>query len=194
MKKLIPVLQKISGYISIVVFGIMAVYALGMATPAACCKKYQDTFTWYKAIMPYNNAILILSIFGILIAAFYFILRNDKRIVYYISNYVWNGLNIVYTLVAGIITFMGVSFYQGKYNALPATEMNEYFVSHTIDATLNVNTPVFALGYILGVLIILSLIPHVLILVDKIKLSIRYEKNRKLGVPNTVTYDPKEAE
>ena len=193
MKKLIPVLQKISGYISIVVFGVMAVYALGMATPAACCKKYQDTYNFYKAIMPYNNAILILAIFGLLIAAFYFILRNDKRIVYYISNYVWNGLNLVYTIVAGVITFIGVGYYQGQYNTLPFDTMNDYFSTRAKGTTINPNTPVFVLGYILGVVIILSIIPHVLILVDKVKLSVRYEKNRKLGVPNTVTYDPKEA-
>lgn len=193
MKKIIPVLQKANGYISIVFFGIMAVYALGMATPAACCKNYQDTYNFYSEIMPYNNAILILSIFGLLISAFYFILRNDKRIVYYVSNYAWNGLNIVYTLVSAIIMFLGVSFYQQKYNALDFTAINEYFVSHSLSSTLNQNTPVFVLGYISAAFLILTLVPHVLLLIDKIKLSIRYNQNKKLGVTNTVTHDPKEA-
>ena len=194
MKKVVSILQKIDGYISIVIFGLMAVYALGMATPTACCKKYQDQFYFYKTIMPYNNTILLLSIFGLLLAAFYYVLRNHVRIVYYVSNYVWCGLNVAYTLAAGILTFVGVGFYQSQYSQLPFEAMNAYFEVTSPETTINPNTCVFALGYILGVFILLTLVPHILVLVDKIQLSIRYEKNRKLGVPNTVTYNPKEAE
>ncbi len=190
MKKIVSIFQKYNGYISIVMFALMAVYALGMATPAAPCKKYQDTYTFYSQIMPYNNAFLILSIVGLLLAAFYFILRNHVRIVYYISNYVWNGLNIVFSVVSSIILFIGVAFYQGKYKALDFVTINKYLDGVSKGTSLNANTPVFALGYILAVVILLTLIPHVMVLVDKVKLSIRYNANRKAGIPNAVSYNP----
>lgn len=192
MKKLNAFLQKYNGYISIVAFGLMFVFALGMATPAAPCKSYQDTYEFYKQIMPINNAVLLLSIFGLLISALYFILRNHTRIIYYISNFVWYGLNFVYTLASAIVLFVGVAFYQGKYNQIPFEKMSEYFTTHAGTAC-NPNTPVFALGYLLGILLVLTMVPYVLVLIEKIQLRLRYENNKKLGVENVVTYDPKEA-
>lgn len=191
MKKLSAFLQKYNGYISIVVFGLMFVFALGMATPAAPCKSYQETFDFYSQIMPYNNTILLLSIFGLLLSAFYFILRNHVRSVYYVSNFAWYGINFAYILTSGIVTISSVAIYQEKYMALPFAEMNEYFSTRS-DSVIRSDTPVFLLGYLLGVLILLLLVPYVLVLIDKIQLRIRYEQNKKLGVENVVTYDPKE--
>ena len=192
MKKLTAKFQNIGGYISIAVFALMVVYALGMATPAAACRLYQDTIDFYDQIMPYNNGILLFGIFGLLIAAFYFVLKNNTRIIYYISNFVWHGINTVFTLVASIFTFVGVGIYQSAYGTLPFEAMNEYW-SIRADTTINPNPAVFALGYILGVLVLLSLVPHILVLVDKIQHRIRYEKNKLNGVANPVSYDPKEA-
>lgn len=191
MKKLIGFLQKYNGYISIVVFALMFVYALGMATPAAVLKKYEECRTFYSGIMPYNNAILILSIVGLLISAFYFVLRNHVRTIYYISNFVWNGINTAFTLTSGIITFVGVGYYQAQYAALPFDEINAYFEGSTNH--INSNPAVFLIGYLLGAVIIISLVPHILLLVDKVSLRTRYEKNKKAGIANPVTYNPKEA-
>lgn len=192
MKKTNAFLQKYNGFISIVAFGLMFVFALGMATPAAPCKSYQDTYSFYEEIMPVNNAILLLSIFGLLISALYFILRNHTRIIYYISNFVWYGLNFVYTLASAIVMFVGVAFYQGKYNQIPFDAMSEYFSTH-VGRACNPNTPVFAIGYVLGALLLLTLVPYVLVLIDKVQLRLRYEANKKLGVTDVVSHDPKEA-
>ena len=113
MKKVTSLFQKIGGSIAIFVFALMAVYALGMATPSACCKYYESQKLFYREIMPYNNAILILAIVGLLLASLYYVLRNNVRVVYYVSNFVWDGVFVGYSVLSSIITFVGVSFYQG---------------------------------------------------------------------------------
>lgn len=194
MKKAISFFQKYSGYISIVVFALLFVYALGMATPTASCLEYKKPITeFYSDIMPINDGILYLSIAGLFISAFYFVLRNNVRVIYYISNFVWYGLYGVFSLASAIFTFVGVATYQSSYNELPFEQMNEFWERRGSSASINPNTPVFLLGYILAILIILTLIPYVLVIIDKIKARLRYENNKKNGIENPVTYDPKEA-
>ena len=192
MKKITEFLQKKDGLIFVIAYALSAVYALGMATPAACCKYYEPTESFYKQIMPYNNAFLILSIFGLLISAFYFVLRNHVRIIYYISNFVWTLIYGVYTVVTAVVMFMGVSFYQGKYAALPFDEMNEYWLTRSTQR-ISENTSVFLLGFMLAVLLLLTLVPLALVTVDKIKSRLNYEKNKRNGIANPVSFHSKEA-
>lgn len=194
MKNAISFFQKYSGYISLVVFALLFIYALGMATPAAACLEYKKPYTdFYSDIMPINDGILYLAIAGLVISAFYFVLRNNVRVIYYISNFVWYGIYGVFSLACAIFTFVGVASYQSSYNALPFEDMNAYWTRRGSSVTINPNTCVFILGYIAAVLVILALIPYVLVIVDKIKGRLRYETNKKNGVENPVTYDPKEA-
>ncbi len=169
----------------------MAVYALGMATPAAVCRYYQETESFYTPIMPYNNMILILSIIGLLIVAFYFVLRNHLREIYYVSNFVWDGTYIAFTVVSAIYTIIGVSFYQGKYMELPFDAMNEYWSTRS-SYTINPNTPVFILGYLLAVVLLVSIIPVAYVTFTKVLSRLNYERNKKNGVPNPVSYNAKE--
>ncbi len=191
MKKIASLLQKISGTIGIIVYALMAVYALGMATPAAVCRYYQETESFYTPIMPYNNMILILSIIGLLIVAFYFVLRNHLREIYYVSNFVWDGTYIAFTVVSAIYTIIGVSFYQGKYMELPFDAMNEYWSTRS-SYTINPNTPVFILGYLLAVVLLVSIIPVAYVTFTKVLSRLNYERNKKNGVPNPVSYNAKE--
>ncbi len=191
MKKIASLLQKISGTIGIIVYALMAVYALGMATPAAVCRYYQETESFYTPIMPYNNMILILSIIGLLIVAFYFVLRNHLREIYYVSNFVWDGTYIAFTIVSAIYTIIGVSFYQGKYMELPFDAMNEYWSTRS-SYTINPNTPVFILGYLLAVVLLVSIIPVAYVTFTKVLSRLNYERNKKNGVPNPVSYNAKE--
>lgn len=195
MKKVSSLFQKISGTIGIIVYALMVVYALGMATPAAVCREYNNngvtTEKFYSDIMPYNNMILILSIIGLLIVAFYFVLRNQIREIYYVSNFVWDGIYTGFSIFSAIYMFIAVSFYQGKYSQLPFDAMNEYWSTRSSN-TINPNTPVFLLGYILAVLILLSIIPVIFVTVNKIMSRLNYERNKKNGVPNPVSYNPKE--
>ena len=191
MKKIASLFQKISGTIGIIVYALMAVYALGMATPAAVCRYYQETESFYTPIMPYNNMILILSIIGLLIVAFYFVLRNHLREIYYVSNFVWDGTYIAFTVVSAIYTIIGVSFYQGKYMELPFDAMNEYWSTRS-SYTINPNTPVFILGYLLAVVLLVSIIPVAYVTFTKVLSRLNYERNKKNGVPNPVSYNAKE--
>ncbi len=191
MKKIASLLQKISGTIGIIVYALMAVYALGMATPTAVCRYYQETESFYTPIMPYNNMILILSIIGLLIVAFYFVLRNHLREIYYVSNFVWDGTYIAFTVVSAIYTIIGVSFYQGKYMELPFDAMNEYWSTRS-SYTINPNTPVFILGYLLAVVLLVSIIPVAYVTFTKVLSRLNYERNKKNGVPNPVSYNAKE--
>lgn len=192
MKKITSLLQNISGYICLVVFALLFVYALGMATPAAPLKSYEDTRVFYSGIMPYNNAMLLLSIFGLIICAFYYVLRNNARLVYYVSNFVWFGIYGVYTLVTAIVSLVGIIHYQVEFSKIPFDTINTYFAERNLSLFVRSNTPVFVLGYLEVVILLLTIVPVVLVVLDKVKGRIRYENNRKLGVSNPVTYDPQE--
>lgn len=190
MNKISNLFQKISGYISIAVFAIVFVYALGMATPAQPCTLYNNTkvVNFYSDIMPYNNGILILAIVGLLISAFYYILRNHVRQVFYVSNFVWGGLYAVFSIVTFVFIIISVVTYKNLYMALDFEKMNTYWANHGSSTTINPNTCVFALGFVVAVLVLLSIAPYVFVYIDKIKGRIRYEENKKDGVENPVSY------
>lgn len=192
MEKITSFLKKYLGYISLVAFGLMFIYALGMATPAAIFKKHDETIDFYKPINPYNNLILILSIVGLLLSAFYMVLRNNKRVIYYASNFVSLSISLVFLLVSGILTIVSVSFYLNAFNEVllreDFCEINDYLIKFNDGKGVNTNTPVFLLGYMLaGLLIFVSLL-YFFVLVDGIKNRRRYEINKKNGISNPVTY------
>ncbi|MDO5330440.1 MAG: hypothetical protein Q4F15_03300 [Bacillota bacterium] len=159
MNKLCEFFKKYDGIIGTVVFALLAVYGLCMATPAANCLYYQDTLDFYDQIMPGNDLIIYLSIFGIVWSVIYTTLRNQIRKVYYISNFVWHGVYAVFAIVAGILALTAIVNYQTLYLQLPFDAMNEYWSSHDSSYTISAGTPVFALGYVLCVVIILSAVP-----------------------------------
>lgn len=179
MEKAISFFQKSIGYISLAVYCLMFIYALGMATPAASLLKYQEERDFYSGVQGYNNGILVLAIFGLLISAFYLVLRNNKRKIYYVSNFTWMGVGTVYALICGIYTIIGVSAYQKLYMALDFDTINAYWAERSLDLTINKNTPVFGLGYTVAILVILTIVPIVLVLINKIIGRIQHEKKNK---------------
>lgn len=160
MDKALSIIQKSCAWIGIVAFGLLAIYALGMATPAACLLQYQEAIDFYNGVQPYNDMILYFAIFGLLLNALYFILRCQVRKIYYVSNFVWCGAATVYSLISGIMTIIGVSAYQAQWAALPFSDIQAYFASIGTGVSINPGTPVFALGYTVAILLILcSLLP-----------------------------------
>lgn len=189
MEKAISFFQKSIGYISLAVYCLMFIYALGMATPAASLLKYQEERDFYSGVQGYNNGILVLAIFGLLISAFYLVLRNNKRKIYYVSNFTWMGVGTVYALISGIYTIVGVSAYQKLYMALDFDTINAYWAERSLDLTINKNTPVFGLGYVLAILVILIIVPIVLVLINKIIGRIQHEKKNKALASTTKSSD-----
>jgi hypothetical protein len=189
MEKAISFFQKSIGYISLAVYCLMFIYALGMATPAASLLKYQEERDFYSGVQGYNNGILVLAIFGLLISAFYLVLRNNKRKIYYVSNFTWMGVGTVYALISGIYTIVGVSAYQKLYMALDFDTINAYWAERSLDLTINKNTPVFGLGYVVAILVILTIVPIVLVLINKIIGRIQHEKKNKALASTTKSSD-----
>jgi hypothetical protein len=179
--------QKFLGYIGLVLFGLMAVYAFGMATPAACCFYYEATTSFYKGVQSINNGILVLSIVGLLLSAFYAIFRSSIRKIYYLANFIENGLLGVMSLVGAIYLFVGVGSYQSQYGRLDFAAMNAYWISHSSTTRIDPNTPVFALGYVLGAFLTVYALTVIALTVVKGVKRIAYEKKHR-----AVTVAPKE--
>lgn len=190
MKKIQQFLQKYFGYITLLSYALLAAYALGRGTAAAPCLYYESRKNFYKPIQPYNTAFLILAILGLLLGAFYRVLRCHSRLVYYVSNFTWFGLLIALSIGSGIYVLIGTSLYAAYYQLLPIADRNQYFIDHGSTRRISAHPAVFILGYLLAVLFFLLAAVSVLVLLDKIPSRIRYEKNKKNNVANPVTYVP----
>ena len=188
MKKIETFLQKYFGFITLGAYALFAVFALGRGTAAAPCKYYESRKNFYKPMQPYNNLFRILSIFGLLLGAFYRVRRCHTRLVYYVSNFTWFGILIVLSVLSGIFLLKGTILYSAYYQLLPFEERNTYFADHSLSIRINPHPAVFILGYLLAILLFVLAAVSVIVLVDKIKGRIRYENNKKLGVKNPVTY------
>lgn len=175
MNKLWGFFKKHDGLIAILVFAIVAIYAVCMSTPAAVCRRpfvidgeepYRD---FYSNFMLINDVIIYLAIFGIVWGVLYKVLRNEIRKVYYISNIVWHCVYIAFCIFACVYIFIGVSQYQAAYMSLPFDEMNAYYESHNATWRINPNTPVFILGYIVAIVVALSALPPALVLFKQMR-------------------------
>lgn len=192
MNKVINFLQKYLGYIALLGFALLIIYAFGMATASAGFRRCEDTENFYKDIMPYNNLILSMSIVGLIFSALYMLLRNNKRPVYYVSNFISMFVSILFIFISSVLTIVGVSFYQNKFNTLVnSPEFEDYYqIIVQRDGSINKNTPTFILGYLIAILLVLIAICYVVVLAFKTADRVRYEKNKKNGVCNPVTYIP----
>lgn len=179
---LFQTIQKYLGFCGLIAFILLFVYALVMATPIAPLSSANVTIEgtkaseYYDLIQPYNDAILWLSIFGILISLLYTLFRNKERKVYFASNFAWLGVFIGYSLVAGIVSLICVYYYQAYYGWIPFDEVNTYFSEHGSSSYLNPNTPIFIFGYILSLIIILLIVPSIALLVNKVINRIKFNK------------------
>lgn len=192
MKNVILFLQKYLGFIMLVSFALLFVYALGMATPTAIFKSHDSIRDFYSEIQPYNNAILIISIVGLLLGALYMVFRNNVRPIYYVSNFVYFGISIAFSIFAGIYTILGVSFYLNKYNQVldraDFCEIDEYLFKF-VGKRVNQNSPVFVLGFLVAALTFVVAVLLIAVIVMKTQDRLRYEDNKRNGISNPVTYD-----
>lgn len=185
MEKIVIKIQKAGFIFLIIAYVLLCVYALGMATPCAALLSWTgevngvDSAVFYNQIEPTNNAFLILGIVGLLVAAAFKLMRNDSRKIYYTSNYIWFVLFYSITIFSAVYMFVGVSNYQSLYSKIPFEEVNGYFIDMNFRGYVDPNTPVFILGYIEAVLILLNTIPMTLLLVNKIKVSKEWKKHLK---------------
>ncbi len=177
MEKWVKIAQKVTVFITIISYALLAVYAFGMSTPAAALHQYQDTINFYQNIQPYNDIIVYFAIIGVVLSLLYRVLRNNVRNVYYVSNWVWSLAYVIFSVFAGIQTLLYVAFYQKLYMAVDFTTINAYFASTTPGVSVDPNTPVFLLGYLVSILIILSTVPVLFVTIEKAIVQIKKAKS-----------------
>ncbi|MDD4532525.1 MAG: hypothetical protein WCR45_02735 [Bacteroidaceae bacterium] len=162
MEKLKNFAKKNTGVIGIVIYGLVFVYSLCMATPTSCLQYYSEYENFYETINPINNAIIFIGMGGVLINIFYATTKSNTRKYYYISNYIWLLIAIGFSIFAAIFLISKISFYQEQYFALPFDKINDYFISHHIEdkTWLSKNPVIFNLGYACAILILIyTLLP-----------------------------------
>jgi hypothetical protein len=157
--KTLAFFQKADGYIALAVFAILLIYGLGMGTACANCVYYQDTYYFYKDVQLYNDIVVYCALAGIFFSLFYRILRNDIRKIYYPSNFVWSFLYVLAAILIGAIVFYCVNTYKNQFATIPFDTANAYFESHGQAYRLNPDDPVFLLGYLAAILVMLSALP-----------------------------------
>jgi hypothetical protein len=177
MEKWVKIAQKITVFITIISYALLAVYGFGMSTPAAPLHQYQDTIDFYLNIQPYNDMIVYFSIVGVILALLYRVFRNNVRQVYYVSNWIWSAAYVVFTIFVAIQTMLYVSFYQQLYLAVDFETINAYFASTTPGVYVNPNTPVFLLGYLEVALLLFSTLPVLFITIFKAVSQIKEAKS-----------------
>ena len=169
MRKLCEFLKKNNATIIVISFVLLAVYAICMATPTAYLRYYGNLDTFYQPIQGLNDAFIFLAIGGIVLGLLYNLFRNNIRKIFYISNFVWFGLFLALDLATVIVVIAGVAKYQGLYSGLDFAAINSYFESMKLPYFVDPNTPVFLLGYLTAVVILLNGCATGLILFDQLK-------------------------
>lgn len=182
MKKLCGLLQKINGWIGVGVFTLLAVFALGMATPTAPLSQYDGLNDFYDAFQPYNDIILYFAIAGIVVSLFYSLLRNNIRKVFYVSNFIWSGLYLLLAVIAPVYAFQIIALYQSKYLSLDFATINAYFAEKG-NVYLDPNTSVFLLGYLVCGCVLLSVVPVGFVAVMKGREKWRLRKAKGQSLP-----------
>lgn len=182
MKKLQSITQKYLGIVSLISFLLLAVFAIGMATPAANCVTYspdESITKFYSNFQGSNDAILILAIAGLLISGSFTLFRSGKRKIYYIGNFITTGLLIAILIGSAAYGIVAIAKYQSSYMALPFAEMNEYWSSHGSSKSISANTPVFGLGYAICALLLVVCVFAIFLFATKLLERISYEKTRQ---------------
>lgn len=148
------ILPKILGWSGIVVFGLLAVYALCMCTPISCLMFADDPSNLLGYMRGKNNTVLILAIAGLLAAAGFFILRCHLRRKYYISNFIGLYVIAAFSIFAALMFLTIVRDYHVRYFSLDHQAINETLELLAPDSHLGASSPVFGLGYVLGIVIV----------------------------------------
>ncbi|MBP3713336.1 MAG: hypothetical protein J6I69_02060 [Bacilli bacterium] len=166
------------GTISLLLFALVAIYALCAATPMGTLYRFgsdPDSVASIdgvridaplKAVSPVINNALLFGLIGILISLFYKTFRNNSRRIYYPSNHVYEIIHIVWTFFVGGFLFYFTSFFSAQFSSIrfdiinaPMNECPTQYLSLNFEylgiSKMSTSTSVPALGIVLGVVVIL---------------------------------------
>ncbi len=128
----------------------------------------------YVDAQGFNNALLIISIIMILVAALLYITSTNKRRNYYISNYVATGIVCTFNIVVSIVLMVMIGQYMSRFMGIINDPVLNAFYVAKAEANANVeyvsSTWNFALGFVVYTLVIIGSIGLILNLMWKVKL------------------------
>ncbi|MDD7619284.1 MAG: hypothetical protein PUJ43_05530 [Bacillales bacterium] len=183
MEKITSFLQKWLWLIALILFALLAVFAISMATPTAVCSSYggpePGVTTFYQAYQSANDALLILGACSIVITFLFKGLRSSIRPIYYLGNFVSCAAVGIMGIASGVTTLVATSRYQAGYATLPIDAMNQYWLDHGSNVTIEKSPAIFPLGYVLSVCLVLAGVAAFVLFALKLIARIRYEKSRK---------------
>ena len=161
LESLFRIANRISVIIGIVAYGLVAVYALTMATPMGELVNVDSSDHKYTSALynvnPLANYLLIIAIVGLLVIGVYCLLRNKSRRIYYISNKIWGIIIFIYGLFTFISLIYVVSYYKTQYSGIDFEYVNTMLPIFDPDGTLiDPNTSVFLIGYLLSAVCFIS--------------------------------------
>ena len=178
-------------WIPLLTAAFICLYSLLMCTPIGVLENVIDTpYTnhpeWGNRLMgdicvemkPYNDMVIIVGIFAVILVLLYKFTRSNIRKNYYISNIVYSVANIVYFIFAGVSLFMVVAKYQDLYFNYQDFDAIKEALSN-LQGILPIDASwawVFYLGYLLGAISIICAIGMALLLVNKFPNFIAYMK------------------
>lgn len=157
--KIIGFFIKHQSQISVVLFSLVFVYGLCMATPMAKLMFLESPYSDTLLLMtPIIDEILIISFIGVVFSLFYPVMRNNVRRIYYPSNIVYQVMLFVFTLFVGAFFLRQVIYYNGLFNAIDReyVDMMIPIMTGNEGSTLEWNTPVFWMGKTLGAFLIIE--------------------------------------
>lgn len=197
---------KSEGIISVVIFAVIFVYAILMCTPMANLSDMSNDTSaidffgegqvkYAQPLMnvsPVVNNLMLIAIIGIVISAFYNLMRNNSRRIYYVSNKVYEIILIAYTVFGLVYLFYTVAYFAQQYSTirfdiLNATEeellqryassgseadirkyYTPYCYEHLKISKYRTSTEVPAIGYVIFAIALINLVFLVFSFVKKL--------------------------
>ena len=167
--------QKVIWWMLLLSGALVAVYALVMSTPLGNLI-YVDQIPGSDGVMlnqimydmkgP-NDTTLVVGLFLIISALVYRMFRCAIRKTYYISNIIVLSVCAFFSLFVSVFLYITVANYKAMYSALNFEEINFWLDLLGDGKLLETSSPIFAVGYVIATLVLISSLCSIALLVVK---------------------------
>ena len=156
--------QKVIWWMLLLSGALVAVYALVMSTPLGNLI-YVDQIPGSDGVMlnqimydmkgP-NDTTLVVGLFLIISSLVYKMFRCAIRKTYYISNIIVLSVCAFFSLFVSVFLYITVANYKAMYSALNFEEINFWLDLLGDGKLLETSSPIFAVGYVIATLVLIS--------------------------------------
>lgn len=167
--------QKVIWWMLLLSGALVAVFALVMSTPLGNLI-YVDQIPGSDGVMlnqimydmkgP-NDTTLVVGLFLIISALVYRMFRCAIRKTYYISNIIVLSVCAFFSLFVSVFLYITVANYKAMYSALNFEEINFWLDLLGDGKLLETSSPIFAVGYVIATLVLISSLCSFALLVVK---------------------------